>query len=209
VQWFWSSLVPFLCAVALLCCPGCDRGATARTTQQPRRVTFLPDEIPVPLPPPTRDELQVHALRQLGAKYGPLGEVLTMGGLTFPRGGAAFVPREQQELDALLALLREYPQTNLLVLGYADSGSDRRNARLSLERANAVRDALVKRGVSAARIRARGLGAAYQVGANAAARDPAQSRRVDLVFSDLEGRFLSATDRSPAGGSRDRLMTDR
>ena len=57
------------------------------------------------------------------------------------------------------ALLLQYPDTRFLVCGYTDSvGSDEYNAALSRDRAKAVWQALVNRGVPAGRLAWRGFG---------------------------------------------------
>lgn len=56
-------------------------------------------------------------------------------------------------LDAIAAEVSKNPPAGLNVIGHADtSGPDRYNQRLALKRANAVRDALVSRGVDASMI---------------------------------------------------------
>jgi outer membrane protein OmpA-like peptidoglycan-associated protein len=59
-------------------------------------------------------------------------------------------------------------------------GSDAYNQALSLRRAQAVRDYLVKRGVDAARIRVEGKGESMPVASNATDDGRAQNRRVEL-----------------------------
>lgn len=62
-------------------------------------------------------------------------------------------------LDQIADILRGYPQSRFLVAGHTDSrGSDEYNDALSLARARAVVDALVRRGVPAESLCARGFG---------------------------------------------------
>jgi OOP family OmpA-OmpF porin len=65
--------------------------------------------------------------------------------------------------------------------GHTDAvGTDQYNMRLSLRRANAVRDYLIAGGISASRIRAEGFGESQPVASNETAEGRAQNRRVEL-----------------------------
>jgi OmpA-OmpF porin, OOP family len=159
----------------------------------------MADEILLPLPPPTPDELLVHALDQMGAAYGPRGEVLALSGLSFELGRPFVTLSSAQPLDALIAVLGRYPQTDLVIEGYTDSrGSKVRNVLLSLERADAVRDMLVRRGVQQSRLLTRGMGPVDPIASNATPGGRAQNRRIELVFSDSEGNFALAANESSA-----------
>ena len=69
----------------------------------------------------------------------------------------------------------------LLVVGYTDStGSDSINNPLSVNRAAAVRDYLVDRGVAAQRVAIDGRGSREPIADNATAEGRAQNRRVEL-----------------------------
>lgn len=190
-----------LCVLVLLCLPGCRHQLAALLwNRPPARVSATPDETLLPLPPPTPDELLVHALRQLGAVYGPRGEVLLLPGLTFPLGRPAVTLGSESHCDAIIALLIRYPQIELVIEGYTDSrGSRLRNIFLSLERADAVRDMLVKRGVDESRLLTRGMGPVDPVADNTTPDGRAQNRRIEIVFSDTEGRFALGTSQGSAG----------
>ncbi len=69
--------------------------------------------------------------------------------------------------------LRTHPNAHLLVAGYADTvGSSRYNMKLSLKRAEAVREALVKAGIPTDRIATFAMG---EIGG-----DPAAARKVTI-----------------------------
>jgi outer membrane protein OmpA-like peptidoglycan-associated protein len=70
-----------------------------------------------------------------------------------------------------------------LIKGHTDStGSVESNLRLSEQRADAIRDLLVARGVSADRIATRGYGMQYPVVANDTESRRQQNRRVEIVI---------------------------
>ena len=90
----------------------------------------------------------------------------------------------QSVLDAIAEEVKKHPPTSLNVIGYADtSGSSKYNVRLGFKRAKSVRDALVKRGVSASMLKTDSKGEAellVQTPDNV--REPA-NRRVNISFN--------------------------
>lgn len=75
--------------------------------------------------------------------------------LYFKTGGAELRDESQPEIPRIAALLRDWSHPHLLVAGHADStGSDETNIKVSRERAETVRDMLVKMGVPTAAIEA-------------------------------------------------------
>ena len=94
------------------------------------------------------------------------------------------------DLDKLANFLKQFPDRKLLIEGYTDSvGSDSYNQDLSDRRAQAVRDALVQRGVDTSRITARGYGKAHPVADNASPEGRAMNRRVEIVIADDKGNL--------------------
>ena len=73
---------------------------------------------------------------------------------------------------------------SLEVDGYTDSiGSDAYNEKLSLRRANAVKEYLQQHGVAASRMTVKGFGKSNPVASNATPEGRAQNRRVELVVN--------------------------
>lgn len=124
------------------------------------------------------------------AKPTPPDMVVTLGDLLFNVGSATLHAEAAPTIDRLAEFLRKHPQRKVSIEGYTDStGSDKRNLSLSERRANAVRQALVKRGVVVERIRVRGYGPAYPVASNGNKAGRQQNRRVEVIISDAEGRI--------------------
>jgi len=82
--------------------------------------------------------------------------------------------------------MRREPEPSILIEGFTDStGPAELNRRLSEQRAQAVRDALVARGVAAQRIQARGYGPAYPVASNDTPVGRQLNRRVQVVIATI------------------------
>src|SRR5262249_38927555 len=86
-----------------------------------------------------------------------------------------------RSIDKLAEWLKKNPTRNLLIEGHTDNtGAEDFNQKLSQQRAEAVRDQLVSRGVPADRITTKGYGPRYPVVANDTASGRQQNRRVGV-----------------------------
>ena len=85
------------------------------------------------------------------------------------------------QLDEIAAALRRDPEARLRVSGHADGvGEQAYNAQLSLERAQATRDALVRAGVDPGRIELRAYGSERPLAPNDTARNRSANRRSEI-----------------------------
>ncbi|MDO6707685.1 OmpA family protein [Photobacterium sp. 1_MG-2023] len=93
----------------------------------------------------------------------------------------------QQAMDALhnvALVVNEYDKTQLNIYGFTDStGSESYNLRLSQVRASEVSNYLVRSGVAAKRVLAKGMGEAHPIASNANQQGRSQNRRVEIVLS--------------------------
>lgn len=90
-------------------------------------------------------------------------------------------------LDEIVELLIKYPAYIMNIDGYTDNtGSDKINNRLSNERANAVRDYFISKGIDAARLNAEGHGSSNPVGDNSTKEGRAKNRRVEMKMEIKE-----------------------
>ncbi len=106
---------------------------------------------------------------------------LILKGVNFEYDKAILLPSSMQILDRVAASLINHPDVKIEVGGYCDSdGSDSYNLKLSDRRAKAVRDYLIKKGVPATRMTARGYGESQPIADNKTAEGKAQNRRVEL-----------------------------
>lgn len=106
--------------------------------------------------------------------------------LGFPVGRSSLSPGERPVLERITALLLQYPALSLRIAGHTDSsGRAEVNLSLSQERAEAVRDALVRRGVEAGRLQAVGYGESRPIADNATRDGRERNRRIEIYF--IEG----------------------
>lgn len=123
-------------------------------------------------------------MSELKARETNRGVMLTMSDVMFATGQATITPGGMLSLNKLADILKQNPNEKVLVEGHTDNvGSPAFNRELSQRRADAVRDALMERGVSPDRIATRGLGEEFPVASNANPAGRQQNRRVDIVIT--------------------------
>lgn len=128
------------------------------------------------------NEQLMKELSELKGKQTDRGIVLTIGDVLFSTGKADLSPRANASIDKLAEFLRNHPDRNLSIEGHTDSvGSDTYNDELSERRAEAVKSALVAKGVDSGRIVTKGLGKRFPVATNATAQGRQLNRRVEVV----------------------------
>lgn len=107
--------------------------------------------------------------------------------ITFATGSAALNSSSTSTLASVSDVLAKYTDTTIQVVGHTDStGSDAINEPLSRNRAAAVGNFLVNRGVAASRISATGMGSRQPIASNATADGKAQNRRVEIKVNPIK-----------------------
>jgi len=114
---------------------------------------------PAPAPPPVATDAAVGA----GVNIPPgSGEdfIVNVGRRVFFKGGSAEIDATAQvTLDKQALWLNRFPNWNVKVQGFADDpGAPEANMALSLRRAEAVRDYLIRQGVAPVRMRVKAYG---------------------------------------------------
>jgi outer membrane protein OmpA-like peptidoglycan-associated protein len=127
-------------------------------------------------------------LDALKATPTPRGMVLTLGDVLFDTGRAELKSGASRKIDQLAQFLIEHPNRRVQIDGFTDSvGTDSYNEELSQRRANAVREALIARGVDSSRIGTEGYGKAYPVASNNDSGGRQLNRRVEVVIGGNNG----------------------
>lgn len=103
----------------------------------------------------------------------------------FASGKTDLGPEYDPQLKKAADFMKRYPETTVEIAGYTDNvGSPTKNKSLSLQRAQAVRNALVERfGVASERVTAVGYGVESPIADNSNAEGRAANRRVVATLS--------------------------
>ncbi len=124
---------------------------------------------------------------ELGGAYTSQGMRLrlTEADLRFQPGQATLPSGELTSLDRIAALLREQPDLKARIAGHTDSlGGAELNLKLSQQRADAVKQGLIERGIDAGRITAEGIGVTQPIADNATADGRRHNRRIEVYLSE-------------------------
>lgn len=127
--------------------------------------------------------LKNYESRKLSWQLAPIlvGQSVVLKNIFFEGGSARLSSASRLALDKLTRVLKENPTVILEVGGHtAKIGSGGSGKPLSLKRAKAVRDYLVKKGVEGQRLIAKGYGASQPVATNATTEGRAKNRRTEF-----------------------------
>ncbi|AOY58878.1 MULTISPECIES: OmpA family protein [Desulfococcus] len=121
------------------------------------------------------------------SREGNLLAVTLKGDVTFDTDSTVVRPGLYNEIDRIAQVMVQYPETQIFVQGHTDStGAAEYNQRLSERRAEAVRNLLLQRGVSADRVTAMGYGETMPVATNATPEGRQMNRRVEIRIKPNE-----------------------
>lgn len=124
-------------------------------------------------------------LDELQAKQTDRGMVVTLGDVLFDTGSATLRDSAGNNLDKLVSFLKQYPDHRVLIEGHTDSvGSQEYNQKLSLQRAEAVKQYLNQRDIAPQRLSTRGQGMQRAIASNDTAAGRQQNRRVEVVIEN-------------------------
>jgi len=141
----------------------------------------------------TEETARVQAeLDALKATPTPRGLVLTLGDVMFDTGRSELKSGAGRKMDQLAQFLVEHPDRRVQIDGFTDSvGTDSYNEELSQRRADAVKTALISRGVQPSRIGTEGYGKAYPVASNNDSGGRQLNRRVEVVIGGNNGSAIA------------------
>ncbi|HEX6315396.1 MAG TPA: OmpA family protein, partial [Gemmatimonadaceae bacterium] len=109
------------------------------------------------------------------------GRVATQG-ILFDTGSDVIKPHSTPTLEEIVSMLKEHSDLKLLIEGHTDNvGDAAANQALSEKRAAAVKAYLVEKGIDAARLESKGLGATKPKVGNDTPEGRQTNRRVELV----------------------------
>ncbi|MEI9937922.1 MAG: OmpA family protein [Pseudomonadota bacterium] len=115
-------------------------------------------------------------------------EIVILEQVQFDTGKATIKPASNELLDEVGQVLTQHPEmTKVEVQGHTDNrGSAALNKRLSQARADAVRSALIQRGVGAERLVTKGYGPDKPIDENGTDEGRQRNRRVQFVILDKQ-----------------------
>jgi outer membrane protein OmpA-like peptidoglycan-associated protein len=102
-------------------------------------------------------------------------------GIQFDTDKATIKKLSHKKLDSAVDVLAKFPSVNVEVSGHTDDKGERdHNLELSQNRANAVRDYLIAKGIDASRISTRGAGPDEPIDDNKKKSGRAKNRRIEF-----------------------------
>jgi OmpA-OmpF porin, OOP family len=125
-------------------------------------------------------EIKAEEKKQLETKLNMAAKLIQ-----FETGSATIKPASYKELDAIVAIMNQYPSSRFKVEGHTDNtGNAANNTLLSGKRADAVKAYIADKGISGTRLDAEGFGSGRPIGSNATAAGRAQNRRVEIHLAE-------------------------
>ena len=132
-----------------------------------------------------------------GAEVVRVGEgiklVLGENAVRFDFNKSTLTAQAKTNLDQLVTVFKEYPDTNIVIYGFTDNkGSVEYNLKLSQERANSVKNYLVAKGLVASRFTTTGMGIADPIESNDTDAGRSKNRRVEFAITANEKMIKEA-----------------
>ncbi len=127
-----------------------------------------------------REELSTSEAASVN-RQGKILAVTLQGDVTFASGSARVKPAMYDEINRIADILQQYPQTRIRVEGHTDNvGAEASNMELSRQRAAAVKNLLVRRGIASPRIEVAPFGESQPIAPNSTDAGRQQNRRVEI-----------------------------
>lgn len=115
-----------------------------------------------------------------------VGKKIVLNNILFETGKSVLTKSSYEEIDRLLSILEENPKMKIEISGHTDkTGSEPLNFKLSENRAKAVVDYLVQKGISSSRLEYKGFGSLQPVADNATAAGRTKNRRVEFKILEF------------------------
>ncbi|MDR7212386.1 OmpA family protein [Flavobacterium piscis] len=123
-----------------------------------------------------------------GASVERVGEgiklTLNENAVRFDTNKSTLTSQAKANLDKIVPVFNEYADTDINIYGYTDStGKAEYNLTLSEQRAAAVKNYLVSKGLKSSRFKTTGLGIADPIASNDTAEGRTQNRRVEFAIT--------------------------
>lgn len=111
-----------------------------------------------------------------------VGIPIVLEGIFFETGKSDITAESEFTLRKVLTTLQSYPEIVVEISGHTDvTGNYKKNLELSLRRANAVRDWLIRNGIDPSRIIAKGYGSDRPIASNETPEGRQKNRRIEFT----------------------------
>jgi len=129
---------------------------------------------------PALKENQAYGIYELDIMFEP-PRVFTLNNVLFDTGSASIKPSSNKELKELFDYMSLKPDLKVEIAGHTDDvGKAESNLTLSQQRADAVRNWLIRRGIDSERVIAKGYGETQPVASNKTAEGKQKNRRTEV-----------------------------
>jgi outer membrane protein OmpA-like peptidoglycan-associated protein len=147
-----------------------------------------------------RDHAVSVAAAERRARPAPGTETPGLAGFAF--GAAKLPPKAKAMIDELAANLQNNPGSKVEIEGHTDNvGNPEYNRTLAMERAEAVRAALVRRGIDPSRITVRSHGAENPIASNDTSTGRRENRRAGVIIADTGSPAMGSSQGSAGATS--------
>ena len=111
-----------------------------------------------------------------------VGVPIVLEGITFDKNKSIIKPESEPTLWNAYQTLKNYPDMIVEISGHTDNtGKRKNNIELSIRRANAVKEWLVKRGIESERIQTKGYGPDRPIAPNDSEENKRKNRRIEFL----------------------------
>ncbi len=137
----------------------------------------------LPIEAPIRAKAFGESVKKAVESTNATDKTLQLSFINFETGSAKLTEDSKYELDNLVTALNTYPGMSIAIAGHTDNvGEPGANMLLSVERANAVANYLITRGVSGSRLKASGYGDTKPAVPNDTPENQAKNRRTEFTI---------------------------
>ena len=113
------------------------------------------------------------------------GDAVILQNIQFEYNSSALTEDSQSGIQMLTDFLKRNPDLKVELAGHTDNvGSESYNQKLSADRANVVRKALIDNGIDETRLTAKGYGATKPIVPNDSEEHRAMNRRTEMIVID-------------------------
>ena len=148
-----------------------------------RGTGYLSDMKRINIPETYKDEVYKLDISLIKVK---VGKKVVLNNILFETGKSILTPASYMELDRLVNIMEDEPNMKIEISGHTDiTGSVALNNKLSGDRAKAVVDYLVGKGIDQSRMTYKGFGSTQPIADNATVAGRAKNRRVEFKILEF------------------------